>query len=141
VVHSLRIEAAQLEMLLAHAENSLPLEAVALLFGTEKTGQVFVNTVELLENYASSKTKFAVDPVKQYNLLVRAEERGEELVCIFHSHPAPPVPSESDLRNMRLNSVVWIIASKTTGKWKHGAYMLDGEQLSEIRIVMTDGAP
>lgn len=141
MVYSLRIEAAHMEMLLAHAENSLPLEAVALLFGTEENDQVVVNTVELLENSAGSKTSFAVDPVKQYNLLVRAEEKGEELVCIFHSHPAPPVPSESDLRNMKLNSVVWIVASKTTGEWKYGAYLLDNEQPLEIKIVRIDGEP
>lgn len=140
-MYSLRIEAAHMEMLLTHAENSLPLEAVALLFGTEDNDQVVVNSVELLENSAGSETSFAVDPVKQYNLLVKAEKIGEELVCIFHSHPAPPVPSTSDIRNMKLNSVVWIVASKTTGEWKYGAYLLDNGQPLKIKVIGTDGEP
>lgn len=54
-----------------------------------------------------------------------ADTRGESMVGIFHSHPAPPRPSQSDLNNMRLNPVIWIIASKITGNWEMRAYSLE----------------
>jgi proteasome lid subunit RPN8/RPN11 len=86
---------------------------------------VVVSHIELIQNIAESKTSFSVDPEVEYKLLVEAEERGEDLVGIFHSHPAPPKPSSSDLRNMRLNPVVWLISSKLTGCWISRAFILD----------------
>ena len=134
---ALRLQKAALEQLHDHAEKALPLEAVALLFGHVKDTEVLVTRLEFLENVAASTTSFAVDPEREYHLLMEAEERGEEMVGIFHSHPAPPKPSSRDLRNMRLNPVVWAIASKSTGAWETSAFLLEGENLIDVRIVLT----
>ncbi|MGV9102516.1 MAG: Mov34/MPN/PAD-1 family protein, partial [Candidatus Thorarchaeota archaeon] len=56
------------------------------------------------------------------------------LVAIFHSHTAPPHPSEKDLDNMRLNQVVWLIASRYSGTWKTRAFLLVDNQLEEIAL-------
>ena len=134
---ALRLPKAALEQLHDHAEEALPLEAVALLFGHVNGLEVLATRLELLENVAASTTSFAVDPEKEYHLLTEAEERGEEMVGIFHSHPAPPRPSSRDLRNMRLNPVVWAIASKSTGTWETRAFLLEGENLIDVRIILT----
>ena len=134
--HVLVINQDDINCLLDHAESCLPLEAVALLFGIVTDERIVVRTTELLDNSAKSRTTFEVNPVEQYNLLVESEKRGEEMVCVFHSHPAPPKPSSTDMRNMRLNPVVWLIASKTTGQWKYKAFLLDEHQdPKEIGIV------
>ena len=134
---ALRLPRVALEVLHNHAEEALPLESVALLFGNVKDVEVVVTRVELLENVAASTTSFAVDPEREYHLLMDAEGRGEEMVGIFHSHPAPPRPSSRDLRNMRLNPVVWAIASKSTGSWETRAFLLEDENLTNVRIVLT----
>ena len=123
------------QQLYRHADESLPLESVALLFGHTEESTVRVTRIELLQNSADSRVRFAVEPEEQYRLLVEAEERDEELVCVFHSHPAPPKPSTIDLRYMRLNPVVWLIASKLTGSWESSAYILDGESVTEVSLV------
>ena len=133
----LRLSETDLNNLHTHAEQSLPLEAAALLFGRVQDNDVVVNHVELVQNIAESKTSFSVDPEVEYKLLVEAEERGEDLVGIFHSHPAPPKPSSSDLRNMRLNPVVWVISSKLTGCWISRAFILDEDNLKEVGLVLT----
>ncbi len=126
----------EIHRLLNHAENYLPLESVALLFGVVKGSNVVVNTVELVDNSAESETTFLVDPVVQYNLLMASEEKNEDLVCIFHSHPAPPIPSSTDLRNMKLNPVVWLVASRLTGQWEYKAFLLNkNEEAEEIEII------
>ena len=118
-----------------HAEICLPDESVALLFGVIIENNVFVNRVELMENESKvNRTTFSVNPESEYQLLVGAEEVGESLVGIYHSHPAPPEPSTTDLRNMRLNPVVWLIASKQTGEWITKAYILEDENANEIPI-------
>ena len=127
-----------LKQLYRHADECLPLESVALLFGYTEESTVRVIRIEMLQNSADSRVRFAVEPEEQYRLLVEAEERGEELVCIFHSHPAPPKPSATDLRYMRLNPVVWLIASKMTGSWESSAYILDDESVTEVTIVLDE---
>ncbi len=118
-----------------HADASLPGEAVALLFGILSENIVSTNRVELMENESKTrKIAFSVNPENEYQLLIEAEERGETLVGIYHSHPAPPEPSETDLRNMRLNPVVWLIASKLTGGWITKAYILKDEIANEIPV-------
>jgi proteasome lid subunit RPN8/RPN11 len=133
----LRLSENDLNRLHSHAEQSLPLEAAALLFGRVQDNDVVVSRVELVQNIAESKTSFFVDPETEYKLLVEAEEWGEDLVGIFHSHPAPPKPSSSDLRNMRLNPVVWVISSKLTGCWVSRAFILDDDKLNEVDLVLT----
>ncbi|MFW9863830.1 MAG: M67 family metallopeptidase [Candidatus Thorarchaeota archaeon] len=133
----LRLSEDDLNELHTHADQSLPLEAAALLFGFVKDNDVIVSHIELVPNTAKSRTSFSVDPETEYRLLVEAEERGEDLVGIFHSHPAPPRPSSSDLRNMRLNPVVWIISSKLTGNWKSRAFILDEDNLKEVDLDLT----
>jgi proteasome lid subunit RPN8/RPN11 len=133
---ALQISTSDLDNLHLHAEQSLPFEAVALLFGTIEENIVNAAKVELMENIAKSRTSFEVNPEIEYKLLIDAETRGEDLIGIFHSHPAPPRPSSSDERNMQLNPVVWIIASKVTGSWESRAYVLEDGKIHEVEIIL-----
>jgi len=133
--YELQISGNDLIRLQDHAERILPDEAVALLFGTISGISVHVTRVELMENTSpDARTSFSVSPEVEYGLLVEAEKRGESLIGIFHSHPAPPRPSQSDLRNMRFNPVVWLVASKLTGSWIVKGYVL--EENSAVKVVM-----
>ncbi|MFW9963485.1 MAG: M67 family metallopeptidase [Candidatus Sifarchaeia archaeon] len=136
--YTLHLSLMHLNILHNHAETSLPLEAVALLFGRMVDQSIAVNRIELVQNEASSNiTSFMVNPEVQYQLLVEAEERDEDLVGIFHSHPAPPFPSNRDKQNMKLNDVVWLIASKESGSWLSKAYLMENEQIKEVDLCFT----
>ena len=135
--HTLHLRTRDLSLLHIHAENCLPLESVALLFGVIKEHLVVVTRVECVTNESDkAATSFYVNPEEEYQLLIDAEARGEELVGIFHSHPAAPLPSTSDLDNMRLNPVVWLIASKTSGAWSSKGFVLDDAVAVEIPIMI-----
>jgi len=134
---ALRISSSELDALHSHAEQSLPFEAVALLFGALEGNVINATRIELMENVAKSRTSFEVNPEVEYKLLIDAETRGEDLIGIFHSHPAPPKPSSSDERNMKLNPVVWIIASKMTGSWESRAYVMESDEIHEIEMILT----
>ncbi len=136
--YTLHLSSIHLDILHDHAETSLPLEAVALLFGRMVEQSIGVNRIELVQNESSSNiTSFMVNPEVQYRLLVEAEERDEEFVGIFHSHPAPPFPSFRDKQNMKLNDVVWLIASKESGSWLSKAYLMENEQIKEVDLLFT----
>lgn len=120
-----------------HAETNLPNEAAALIFGNVSGSSIIVKHIELVSNESDSRIiSFKVNPEEQYRLFMEAEERNEELVCIFHSHPAPPYPSNTDLKNMKLNPVAWLIASKESGEWESRAYLLNDETVEEIKVIL-----
>ena len=136
--YTLHLTTENLQMLHEHAEESLPNEASALLFGNVSESSVAIKHIELAKNESeSSMTSFSVNPEEQYHLLVEAEERHEELVCIFHSHPAPPYPSATDKRNMKLNPVVWLIASNESGTWESRAYLLNDDMVEEVGLILS----
>ena len=136
--YTLHLSISDLNYLHKHAENNLPSEAAALLFGQVSDTLVVVRHIELVQNEATSNiTSFTVNPEEQYQLLVEAEERGQDLVGIFHSHPAPPYPSSRDQQNMKLNPVVWLIASKDSGKWVSKAFLMEDDQVQEVNLQLT----
>ncbi len=135
--YTMRLQNRDLSLLHIHAENCLPLESVALLFGVIEEHLVVVTRIECVRNESDkAATSFYVNPEEEYKLLIDAEARGEELVGIFHSHPAVPIPSSSDLDNMRLNPVVWLIASKASGAWSSKGFVLDDADAVEIPIMI-----
>jgi len=137
VQYTLHLRNRDLNLLHTHAENCLPLESVALLFGVIRGHLVVVTRIECARNESDkAATSFYVNPEEEYQLLIDAEARGEELVGIFHSHPAAPIPSSSDLDNMRLNPVVWLISSKTSGAWSSKGFVLNNAVAVEIPIII-----
>jgi proteasome lid subunit RPN8/RPN11 len=136
MLDGIRISKVHMDRLLRHAQSCLPLESAALLFGHLEGNIVTVTRVEPVDNALKSSVAFEVDPMVEYRLLQDAEARGEDMIGIFHSHPVPPMPSERDIHNMNLNPVVWLIASKTTGRWKSRAFLLDGAKVVEIPAVV-----
>ncbi|MBN2229818.1 MAG: M67 family metallopeptidase [Candidatus Thorarchaeota archaeon] len=139
MAHYLHITKMAMLDLEKHAAASFPLEAAALLFGTISDNSIFVNRIEPMQNESENKqTSFTINPEDQYRLLIKAEELGESLVGIFHSHPAPAYPSKRDQRNMRLNPVVWLVSSKTTGTWVTKAYILENDDVVSITIHVSE---
>ncbi|HII46544.1 M67 family metallopeptidase [Pyrobaculum aerophilum] len=95
-------------------------ECVALIFGISDTALSW----RWMKNVAASPVFFKLDPEEVYKAIVEAEERGEELLAIFHTHPGPPTPSWEDVRHMRLWPVTWIIAN--VFDWHISAWRIDG---------------
>lgn len=136
--YKLHLSYRDLVILHDHAESSLPMEAAALIFGQVKHQSILANHIRLVGNESlSSTTSFMVDPEEQYQHLIEAETLGEELVCIFHSHPAPPYPSKRDQENMKLNPVAWLIASKESGTWVSKAFIMEDGQIQELDLLLS----
>jgi len=104
----------------------------ALLFGRIEGNKAIVHLIKLLRYSERSTTHFIADPIFLMESFSEAEKMGLELVGIFHSHPAPPKPSASDLRYMELNPVVWLIVDNTN--FTVGAYVLEKGGLRQVGI-------
>jgi [CysO sulfur-carrier protein]-S-L-cysteine hydrolase len=95
-------------LLVDHARAELPNEACALLGGDAAGG--VVASLHRARNAATSPYRFELDPRDLIRVVHAIEAAGEELVAIFHSHPASAAePSATDLREARYD-VVQLIA-------------------------------
>ncbi len=130
----IEISKEDLELLLRHAKKERPYEAVAVLLGTREGDRFTVRAVKPMRNVLRSTTEFHIDPVELYNTYMEAERRGLNVIGIFHSHPAPPYPSFLDMKYMRLNPVVWLIASSID--WNVKAFILkNGLKDVKLKII------
>jgi proteasome lid subunit RPN8/RPN11 len=129
-MQSISLTAGQIEELIRVAKSLLPDESCALLLG--KNGAV----VEILpmRNIDESPVTFSMEPTELVDAYNLAEIKGLQVIAIFHSHPAQPSPSSSDIKFMEINPVVWLIYSTT--EWRLKAYVYD-DCVKEVTIKIT----
>ena len=117
------------EILTKHAEDEKPNESCAILFGREEV----VTEVFLTQNIAESPVNFTISNEQLIEGYKIAEEKGLEVVGIFHSHPSSEaLPSSTDKKFMESNPVAWIIYSGINKDFK--AFLLESE-VKEIEIL------
>jgi len=109
-----------------HANEQNPYEACAILLGNND-GKIWKATeIFLTENIEKSEINFTVSNEQLLEGYKMAEEKGLDVVGIFHSHPKSlPSPSNTDIKFMKGNPIPWIIYSGLTNEMK--AYILDSE--------------
>ncbi len=129
----LQLQRRHVELLKKETEKVHPVEACALLFGRLTKNEAVVKKVEIAQNRLRSTTRFTVDPTNVATAITDAEEEGLDFVGLFHSHPAPAVPSTIDLKAMRLwGNALWLILSSTDGNL--AAYQLIDDTAKEATI-------
>jgi len=123
----------QLRLLREESRRRYPVEACALLFGDFIRGDAVVKKIVLTPNILESPMRFEVAPEAVYHAFEQADRDGLEFIGLFHSHPAPPKPSSTDIKFMRLwEEAVWLIFSSVNGEFA-AFQMIDGK-ISEITI-------
>ena len=84
----------QAEEMIRHARREYPDEACGLLAG--KDGQV--EKVYPMTNADHSPVTYRLDPEEQFRAFTEIEDKGWELLAIYHSHShSPAYPSATDL--------------------------------------------
>src|SRR5918992_380281 len=95
-----------------------------------------MKTISLTAAQIRQLTEIAKDALPDaYNL---AESKGMQVIAIFHSHPAKPWPSSTDIKFMEINPVVWVIYSTTESRLKAFVYD-DDDFIKEIDIRIITG--
>ena len=118
--------------LLDEARHVLPAEACAILIGRYNGSTAKVEEIVITPNTRSSSVVFTIDPEILLKVYTDAEEKEMDVVGIFHSHPAPPKPSGIDVDFMKVNPVVWLIASNTN--WSIAAFQWREDKISEVKV-------
>ena len=88
-------------------------EKVGMLLGEVLEDSAIVRLMYWVKNVKSSPVEFEADPWQVVQAHEVASKHGLEVIAVFHTHPScPAVPSQLDLRGMRLWPVLWVIACK-----------------------------
>src|SRR5581483_948921 len=121
---SIILTSGQLDQLAALARQSLPNESCAFLLGKGEK-ETTVTEILTMRNADESIISFSIEPKELLQAYDLAEKKKLQVIGIFHSHPARPSPSGTDIKFMEINPVVWLIYSTTNGQSK--AYIYDND--------------
>jgi len=106
-------------------------ELAGVMLGYKIHDTVYVRKFKIGENILHDPFRFFLDPEQLYKFIIEGEEKGLELVALWHTHPSSPNPSLIDLKYMELWPIVWIITSSLTGEFTASIYR-DGKLHSVI---------
>jgi proteasome lid subunit RPN8/RPN11 len=97
-----------LAKIIAHAREEAPLEACGILAGKEDR----VVKVYRARNADRSRVSYRLEPEDQYRIFIDIEEKGWDILGIYHSHPASPaIPSGIDLKQAYYPEAVYFVVS------------------------------
>lgn len=106
----LKISEANYQKILTHLHGLQPLEGCGLLAGRNGA----VQSIYQVTNRLNSPAAFEMDPAEQLAAMLDIEERGLELLAIYHSHPhGPATPSSVDINKNYYPETAQVIISWT----------------------------
>ena len=134
-MESISIHHSDLHSLEKLAVNTLPNESCAILLGKRSNTKPIVQYILPMNNSSHSSIEFNIDADDLYNAYDKARGMNLDILAIFHSHPAQPIPSTKDKIFMLINPVIWIIYSTSSHTFK--AFISNNDdQIQEINILL-----
>ena len=120
----------------AHARAELPNECCGIVTTLDGEPARF----HPARNAFESPMRFEIHPEDLYSIYTAAEQAGEGLGILFHSHPnTEGRPSQTDI-NMNANiasvwgPMSWWIASLAGGEFVLRAFEIDGADVQEVEL-------
>ncbi len=123
------------QTMLEQLDAAHPLEACGLMAG--KNGQVF--RIYPITNRLASPHAYEMDPAEQVAAMIDLENRGWELVAIYHSHLyGPEGPSQSDIAQAYYPESLHVIVSYLARRSPIArAFHISNGQVTEIPYKIT----
>jgi proteasome lid subunit RPN8/RPN11 len=114
-------------------EGARPKEACSFLLGKFQDEAAVVMKIIPADNTLDSPLAFEISPSEVFNVFDVADRLHLEVIGVYHSHLAPPKPSEIDLHYMKVNPMVWLIVSMLD--YSIEAYYPRGEDVKRLEIL------
>ena len=132
----LTIPSAIAARMVEQARAGMPLEVCGILAGSEDR----VASHYEMTNSDRSALHYTMVPEEQFKVIKRIRAAGEEMLAIYHSHPATPArPSAEDIRLALTPGVIYVILSLVEPESPViKGFTIDDEKVSEVAIAITD---
>jgi proteasome lid subunit RPN8/RPN11 len=132
----MRIAQSLIDEMVAHAREDLPNECCGMVGGRDGEATEVVR----VENSAASPLRYEMDPQGQYNALKSIEDRGDELLAIYHSHTkSAAFPSQTDVNQaVAWPEQVYLIVSLADPEGPEvKAYLLKDLKIADVELDLT----
>ena len=97
------------EDIVAHARAEAPKEACGLVAGRDRRA---TRVIRCENANPAAATRYTIDPREQIRAFRDMEAKGEELVAIYHSHPATQAyPSPTDRAESHYPEAIYVLVS------------------------------
>jgi proteasome lid subunit RPN8/RPN11 len=117
----------------AHAREASPNEACGLLAGHPGAATRLIRCANVHE---TPTTRYRIDPHEQLRAFREMDDRNEELVAIYHSHPASqPYPSPTDRAESHYPDAVYVLVSLRAAEPEVRGFRIDEDVVREVRLV------
>lgn len=94
--------------IIAHARDHTPRECCGVVSGRSGVA----SAIHRLTNLEPGNTRYLIDPDEFFRTYWEIENGGEEMVAVYHSHPATLAwPSVTDVANATWPEAVYLICS------------------------------
>jgi proteasome lid subunit RPN8/RPN11 len=104
----MKIAPDMVEQTVAQAREEAPNECCGMIGGSDGEAR----TLYPATNAEASPLRYSLDAQDQFRIMREMEERGEELVAIYHSHTASAAyPSQTDVNLALYPDAVYVIVS------------------------------
>jgi [CysO sulfur-carrier protein]-S-L-cysteine hydrolase len=115
-----------------HAREEAPNECCGMIGGVDGSAARLYRSI----NAEASPLRYSIDAADQFRIMREMEDRGEELVAIYHSHTGSAAyPSQTDVNLAAYPDAVYVIVSlqDSSNPEVKGFSIRDG-QISEAEI-------
>jgi proteasome lid subunit RPN8/RPN11 len=121
------------DRIVAHARESVPDEACGLIAG--RAGEP-TRVIRCANAHETPTTRYRIEPREQLHAFRDMDERNEELVAIYHSHPASqPYPSPTDRAESHYPDAVYLLVSLRSAEPELRAFRIVDDVVREVRVV------
>jgi len=109
VTDHLELPAALRDAIVSHARAEVPKEACGLVAGRDGRA---TRVIRCVNAHPAAVTRYTIDPREQLRAFRDMEANGEDLVAIYHSHPATQAyPSPTDRAESHYPEAIYVLVS------------------------------
>jgi proteasome lid subunit RPN8/RPN11 len=111
-----------------------PEEACGIVAGRGNHSELVIPVTNILH----SVTSFRMEPKEQLNAFLLVEERGLDILAIYHSHPdGIEKPSFTDFKELTFPGIIYLIWYKVVERWNCRGYLMSSQmKASEVQVIV-----
>ena len=115
-------------------DTNTPEEACGIVAGCGNHSKLVIPVTNTLH----SATSFRMEPKEQLNAFLLVEERGLDILAIYHSHPEGiDNPSFTDFQELTFPGIIYLIWYKEVDRWNCKGYLMRSQvEANEVNVIV-----
>jgi proteasome lid subunit RPN8/RPN11 len=112
-----------------------PEEACGFVVGEKRHSRLIIPVTNILHD----AYRFRMDPEEELNAFLLAEEKGWQILAVYHSHPhGISSPSATDYDELTFPEIIYLIWYQATDQWHCRGYIMDVQAgTGEVPVIIS----